>query len=207
MRTLALTALSCVCGLAISGTTTADAADQPYTIARWGNALLVTAPASTNMDRRTSAHMLQRMTLDFEDAPLTDIIDFIRSTTHINIVVAPSVLLQSPHITLKAKDMKLGNVLHWVTKLSKTNMGYVHGALFISDQPIVEASVTRLYDVSDLTMPIKDFPGPELALKDGAQPGNGATLFGPIADDTSSAPTSDDIGDLIKKVIHPEKWE
>jgi hypothetical protein len=85
-------------------------------------------------------------------------------------------------------------------------MGFIHGALFISDEPIKEASVTRMYDISDLTLPIKDFPGPQLALNAGSQTGGGALLFGPISDDTNNSPTSVDITDIIKKVVSPGKW-
>jgi hypothetical protein len=185
----------------------ASAADEQYHIGRWGNALLVTAPASTSMDRTTNAKLGQRITLDFQDASLTDVIDFLRTSTRINIVVAPTVLIKSPTITLKASNMSLGNVLHWITKLSSTQMGYIHGALFISDVPIAEATVTRLYDISDMTMPIKDFPGPQLALNAGSQTGGGGLLFQPVDNDTNSAPTSDEISDLIKKVVAPGKWK
>jgi hypothetical protein len=183
----------------------AHAADEPYRIARWGNALLVTAPASAGTDRALAARLDQRITLDFHDAPLPQVVDFLRSVSRINIVVAPAVTLAPPPITLKASDMSLGNVLHWVTKLSDTHMGFIHGALYISDQPIAEASVTRMYDISDLTLPVRDFPGPDLALNAGTQAGGGA-LFTPAEEGNSSAPTTDEIEEVIRKVVAPGKW-
>lgn len=197
--------LPLVLGL-LCATTLAQTADETYSIARWGNALLVTAPGGPGMSPAVAAKLGQRVTLDFRDAPLSDVIDFLRDATKVNIVVAPAVTLSAPSITLKASDMTLGNTLHWITKLSNTHMGFIHGALFISDQPVKEASVTRLYDISSMTMPIRDFPGPQLALNAGGQGGAGGALFAPVEDDTNSAPTTDEIEEIIKKVVEPGKW-
>jgi hypothetical protein len=183
-----------------------QAADESYQIARWGNALLVTAPGGPGMSPAVAAKLNQRVTLDFRDAPLTDVIDFLRNVTKVNIVVAPAVTLSAPSITLKASDMSLGNALHWINKLGNTHMGFIHGALFISDQPVQEASVTRMYDISDMTMAIRDFPGPELALNAGGQNSAGGALFKPAEDDESSSPTTEEITDIIKKVVAPGKW-
>jgi hypothetical protein len=191
-------------GLLITATTLPAA--EEYQIARWGNALLVTAPGGPGMSPAIAAKLNQRVTLDFRDAPVTDVIDFLRSVSKINIVVAPAVMINTPTITLKASDMSLGNALHWVTKMSNTHMGYIHGALFISDQPVKEASVTRMYDISDMTMVIRDAPGPELALNAGGQNGGGGALFTPAEDNESSSPTTEEITDIIKKVIAPGKW-
>ena len=184
-----------------------QAADETYRIARWGNSLLITAPGATEMNRAESARLNQRLTLDFRDAPLSEVVDFIREVSKINIVIAPAVILSAPHITLKSSNMTLGNVLHWVTKLSHTNYGFLNGALLISDQPIVEASVTKMYDISDMTLPISDFPGPEMSLNGGGQNGsNGGAIFKPVGDSKDNAPTTEEIEDIIKKVIAPGKW-
>lgn len=184
-----------------------QAADETYRIERWGHSLLVTAPGGTEISRAESVKLNQRITLDFHDAPLTEVIDFLRDASKMNIVVAPAVVLSAPHITLKSSNMTLGNVLHWVTKLSNTNFGFVNGALFISDQLIVEASVTKIYDISDMTLPIRDFPGPEMSLNGGGQNGSSSgAIFKPVGDSKDNAPTTEEIEDIIKKVIAPGKW-
>jgi hypothetical protein len=184
-----------------------QAADETYRIARWGHSLLVTAPGGTEMSRAESIKLNQRMTLDFQDAPLTDVVDFLRDASKMNIVVAPAVLLSAPNITLKSSNMSLGNVLNWVTKLSNTNFGFLNGALYISDKPIVEASVTKIYDISDMTLPIRDFPGPEMSLNGGGQNGsNSGAIFKQVGDTKDNAPTTEEVEDIIKKVIAPGKW-
>ena len=177
-----------------------SAADETYRIARWGGSLLVTAPGATKMNRAESARLNQRLTFDFRDAPLTEVVDFIREVSKINMVLAPAVILSSPPITLKSSNMTLGNVLHWVTKLSHTNYAFLNGALFISDQPIVEASVTKMYDISDMTLPIRDFPGPEMSLN------GGGAFIKPVDDSQDRSATTEEIEELIKKVIAPDKW-
>lgn len=191
----------------LCATTWSWSADEPYTIARWGNALLVTAPGGPGMAPAVAAKLQQRVTLDFQDAPVTDVVDFLRDVSKVNIVVAPGVTLRAPTITLKAKDMTLGNTLHWVTKMTGTHMGFIHGALFISDEPVKEASVTRMYDISSMTMAIRDFPGPEVALNAGGTNGGlGGGLFQPVDDDSNSSPSTEEIEEIIKKVVAPGKW-
>ena len=184
-----------------------SAADETYRIAHWGHALLVTAPGGTEMSRAESVKLNQRITLDFRDAPLTEVVDFLRDAAKMNIVVAPAVMLNAPNITLKSSNMTLGNILNWVTKLSNINFGFLNGALYISDKPIVEASVTKMYDISDMTLPIRDFPGPEMSLNGGGQNGsNGGAIFKPVGDSKDNVPTTEEIEDFIKKVIAPGKW-
>jgi hypothetical protein len=182
-----------------------QAADGQYTIARWGNALLVTAPGGSGMTPEITARLNQRVTCDFRAASLTEVVDFLRTTTSLNIVVTSAVTLANPAVTLTANDMTVANALRWLSKTSNTHVGYLNGALFISDQPVKDASITRLYDISSMTMPIRDFPGRELAFTTESQGGAGHTLFTSVNDNTT-APTTDEIEELIKQVIAQGKW-
>lgn len=187
-------------------TTSLSAADGEMSIARWGGALLVTAPGGAAPSRAMAARLNQRVTVDFKDSPIDEVADFLRSVSGANLVLAPAVTASGTTVTLKATSMSLGNVLHWVTKMTNTHIGYIHGAIYLSDKPIEEASVTRIYDISDLTMPLKDFPGPELALSSGDQGGGGA-LFMPPTESANAAPTHDEIVEIIKKVVKPGQWK
>lgn len=186
--------------------TALSAADGGLSIARWGNALLVTAPGGAAPTGALATRLNQRVTVDFKDTPVEEVADFLRKLSGANIVVAPAVTTSGALVTLKASNMSLGNVLHWVTKLTGTHIGYVHGAIYLADKPLEEASVTRLYDISDLTMPLQDFAGPELALNAGGAGGaGGGALFKP-AEESNAAPTHDEIIEIIQKVIKPGQW-
>ena len=184
-----------------------SAAEGEMSIARWGGSLLVTAPGGSAPTGAMAARLNQRVTVDFQDASIDAVADFLRSVSGANIVVAPAVTASGTTVTLKASSMSLGNVLHWVTKMTNTHIGYIHGAIFLSDKPVEEASVTRFYDISDLTMPLKDFPGPELALSSGNQGKGGGAVFMPPAESTNAAPTQDEIVEIIKKVVKPGPWK
>ncbi len=183
-----------------------EAADEPgLSVARWGNTLIVTAPGGGTGDARIAGALSPKLTIDFREATIDEIAEFLRKATGVNIVVAPAVTAQATSVTLTARDMTLGNALNWVKTLTHTHVGYVHEALYISDKPIQEESVTRMYDVSDLVMVMRDFPGPELALNAPTGKGGGALLMPPV-ENTQPAPTTDEVVDLIKKVVHPGEW-
>jgi hypothetical protein len=184
-----------------------SAAEGGLSIARWGGALLVTAPGGTAPTGAMAARLNQRITVDFKDASIDDVANFLRSVSGANLVIAPAVTASGTTVTLKATSMSLGNVLHWVTKMTDTHIGFIHGAIFLSDKPIEEASVTRLYDISDLTMPLKDFPGPDLALSSGDQGKGGGAVFMPPTESSNAAPTQDEIVEIIKKVVKPGQWK
>jgi hypothetical protein len=85
---------------------------------------------------------------------------------------------------LQVKEMALGNVLAWMARTAAVHVGFVHEALYISREPVTGAATTRVYDVRDLAMPIRHFPGPELSIP---QPGGTGASIGP-------APTPDEVG-------------
>jgi hypothetical protein len=202
-----LLALALVSPLVLSATlSAAGASDTGPSIARWGNTLIVTAPGGGIGEDRLVGRLNQKVTVDFKDAPIDQVADFLRQVTGANIVVAPGVAATATSVTLKASDMSLGNVLSWVKTLTNTHLGYVHGAIYLSDRPIEEASVTRMYDISDMVMPLRDFPGPELALNAPSGQGNGGARLLPPAESAQPAPSTDEIVDLIKKVVKPGDW-
>ena len=169
-----------------------------HTIAVYNNLLLVTAPAPA---KQLPAGLLrQRLTVDFQDTPMNEVADLLRGATGLNVVVAPGVLASGQSLTLAAKDMELGHLLKWVRTIAKVDVGWVDGALYLSDVALRAPQATRVYDVSDLTMTIADFPGPDLSIP--ASGGQGAVLV-PALPDERAAPTAEDLVALIEKVIAP----
>jgi hypothetical protein len=178
----------------------AAAADE-VSIGHWGNTLMVTAPTGAgevNLGRK----MHQRLTVDFKDTPLSQVAEFLRQTTSCNVVLDPKVQAADPPVSLTAQGMELGNVLKWVTTLAKVNMGFVDGAIYFSQEPYQGASKTVMYDVSDLVMPIHDFPAPELAYNVSTGAGNGGIqLLQPNKQDEERPSTSiEELEDLVRKV-------
>ena len=167
-----------------------------HTIAQYNNLLVVTAPAPA---KQLPAGLLrQRLSIDFQDTPMGEVADLLRRVTGLNVVVAPGILASGQTLTLTAKDMELGHVLTWVRTVGKVDVGWVDGALYLSDVAVAAPQVTRVYDVSDLTMTITDFPGPDLAIP--VHGGNGAALIAPAQEERRS-PTADELVELIERHI------
>lgn len=139
----------------------AGAAD--VAIGTWNGMLLVTAPAGDGL-HRLGGRLAQRITLDARDQPLTETADLLRGMTGLNVVLAPELQARPPRITLQVRDMGLDHVLAWIARVGGVHIGYLDGALYLADRPLAGAGTMRLYDVSDLALPRRDFPGPALAL-------------------------------------------
>jgi hypothetical protein len=175
----------------------AVAAEDEMAIGHWGNYLMVTAPADA-ADGHAVLALKQRVTVDFVDQPLSEVAAFLRQVSSVNIALDPSLQTTNPTLTFKAKDMELGTVLKWTTQLTKTHMGFVDKVVVLSQEPIKGATTTTLYDVSDLIMPVQDFPGRELAYNAGAG-GAGGILWAPSTNEPQKATTVEDLEDLLRK--------
>lgn len=65
--------------------------------------------------------------------------------------------------------------------------------------PAVKAETyAKVYDVRDITMPIQDFPAPEIGLgkREAAKP----------AEEKEAPPTTDDLIDTIEATVEPDVW-
>jgi hypothetical protein len=169
-------------------------------IGTWNNFLMVTAPSSQQDDPAWAARLNQNLSGDFVDAPLSDVAAFLRQTTNCSIVIDPSLALNDPRITFKFDKMTLSSTLHWITQLGGCHYSITDGAIFFSKTANVGAPKTVLYDVSDLTMPIRDFPAPELAYNQGG--GKKSQLFSkPAEPDDKAGTTLEELQDFLKSSI------
>ncbi len=183
----------------------AAATDGGNTIARFGNHLVISAPAEGPVDRRLAALERSRITVDFVDEPLSEVVAFIGKVAGVNVVCDPGLVASNQTITLQATDMSLGNVITWVSRQAGCQVVRLHGALFFTDQPQDLPKTIRLYDISGLTMGTPDFPGPELAMNAGGE-GSGIDLFAAPAVENDSDARGDEVVDLIKKQVEPGSW-
>ncbi len=91
----------------------------------------------------------KQISFDFVDTSLTEVLEFFRTQTGVNIVIDPRVLAagQAP-IQLKITDQKAKVALDWALRLENLEYTLVDHALFIST-PTRKGDVT-LYNVRDL---------------------------------------------------------
>lgn len=186
-------------------TVAALAAAEPgqVTIGQWNGMLVVSAPTGHDLSR-LGGRLDQKITLDARDQSLADTAEFLRSVTRLNIVVAPALLANPPVVNLQVRDMALGNLLSWLEKTAGIHVGFVSGAIYLSDQPVAGAVSTRLYDISDLALPIQNFPGPNLSVPEAK--GGGALLLPPAEkEDGAVRYDLDQLTDMLNRLVNKDK--
>ncbi|MBE7492753.1 MAG: hypothetical protein HS108_13495 [Planctomycetes bacterium] len=142
-------------------------------------------------------------TLAYEDADVVDVVKDIAKKARVTIVwdkeALKGVSEDDRKITLELADIKASNALNIVLDQVKLKKAYKNGVLYLTtEEKAQEATITKTYDVRDITVRIEDFPAPRIRLK--------------AADDSTSGPVielppdkepvvADDIVELIEESI------
>lgn len=154
----------------------------------------------------------RKVTFEFVDTPLDEAISFLRSLANVTMIVDPKVLAGgAPTINLRVTDMSLDLALEWILKLADLEYAFRDNAIFISKpQNLTESVELRIYDVSDLTQNVQDFPGPEFQISvvgDVGAGGGAGGAGGPFIAAPKVAPTLTNIADMIRNRVRPESWD
>ncbi|MCY3021318.1 MAG: tetratricopeptide repeat protein, partial [Planctomycetota bacterium] len=108
----------------------------------------------------------KRVSFEFADTPLEDALKFLNSTTNTAIVLDPKVTAEGINrtpIRLRVQDMEADLALKWLLRLADLRYELRNQAVFVSrPENLAESVELRIYDVSDLTGTIQDFPGPRI---------------------------------------------
>jgi len=187
----------------------------------------LTEPAE--WENRIREAMGKKISFDFVETPLQDVISFISSLVEVTIVLDTEAIRdEAPSVTLKVNDMRLEAALNWVLKLVGLKHTLKDEAIFISKpERIFDKPILRMYDVTDLTIDIKNFQGRQQALaSDGGYSSTGSSgggsggggggggdsigedFFGDEDDnnDEDDRLTGDTLVEFIKRTIAPGTW-
>ncbi|MFW5830179.1 MAG: type II secretion system protein GspD, partial [Planctomycetota bacterium] len=147
----------------------------------------------------------QVITVQFEDAELIDVVDFLRRTTGVNIIVATEVVADAavPPITLSANNMKLKTALKWVMQITRLQMSIRNQAIYISKEGQLGEVALRLYDISDLLSPVRDFTGIELGYS--AADDGGFEIIDTFAEEGDADPQ--EMVDFIRENVAIDTWD
>jgi tetratricopeptide (TPR) repeat protein len=175
-------------------------------------------------EKRIKESMNKKISFDFVETPLQDVVAFISNLADVAIVLDADAVKDEPrNVTLRVNDMRLQSALNWVLKLVSLKYTLKDEAVFISKaEKITEKPVLRMYDVTDLTIDIKNFQGRQQALASdsgysatgsgGYGGGGGDTMaqdfFGTDEDQTKEEDklTGESLVEFIKKTIAPHSW-
>lgn len=141
--------------------------------------------------------------LTYEDMDFAEVVKDLAKKANVTIVVDKKALegvdAGDRKITLELSQIKAANVLNIVLDQVKLKKTYKNGVLYItSEDKADEATISKVYDVRDITVKITDFPAPELKLKPAADSGSGPIVEFPNDDGIVE---TEDIVDLIEETI------
>jgi hypothetical protein len=159
--------------------------------------------------KRVYQQLEKKVSFDFVDTPLADVVAFLQNLTGVNMVLDPaSVQGQDVPVTLKVSDMRLGAAVDWILRLASLSYTLRDEAVFISSKAgIKEAEALRIYDVRDLLAQIPDYTGTSLPSmgEGGGEGGGGGDLFEGEGGNEEGM-TGEDLVDFIKETIAPDSW-
>ncbi|MDP7034310.1 MAG: hypothetical protein QF752_07430 [Planctomycetota bacterium] len=112
-----------------------------------------------------------RVSVNFKGRPLSEVLDFLSNVSGIDIVVHPELIrleddrVRSIHLRLR--DLPLDHTLDLLADLTGTRRVWKRGViLFVNPKRLQPPIVQRVYDIRDLMITLKDFPGPKIRLSD-----------------------------------------
>lgn len=136
-------------------------------------ALALPARAENPDDARQKAlNQLEntKISLDFKDATLEEVVDFLHEVTKLNFVMSKGVREKSQgeeiRVSIKVNELSLKSALKLMLEMNDLVMTWSDGVLLIQTEEERGGDVRmEIIDVKDLMMKIRDFPGPELQLE------------------------------------------
>jgi len=168
-------------------------------------ALLATLPAfAQDQTKEQYENKLRnlKITLDFKDAPLDAVVDYIREISDLNIFVDAKVREKNLNVSLKVSEITLRSAFSLMLKPHGCDTMYKEGVLMIMTQEDVADKTIKmeLYDCRDILYPIQDFPGVDIQL---AQDSIGTVIGGGDATASSEMP----IEELVKAHTGGKSWD
>jgi hypothetical protein len=160
------------------------------------------------------------MTVEFQQTPLTEVVQFLRAETGLNFAIDPDLKADEIAITLSLKDMKLVNILRWIAHAGKVAI-VVRG-----DGPVIRiagkgrsSEGIAAYDVRTAMLTLIDRPSQPFTMAEGgASPFSQAGSSGPGASFGRSANGRDvqdldlqrrghNLIELFVRTTGPQNWD
>jgi len=148
--------------------------------------------------------------VNFEDTRLQDAVNFLGQYASVNIIVLPSVEEEKSEdellVTLRADNISVKSALDLITLTKQLSFRIVDGVVQIgTEAEALGEMVLDLYDVKDLTVPIKSFPGQDINLTPSG--GFGFGLFEEDEIEPVQAFEGDALADLIRDTLDTAVWD
>ena len=107
-----------------------------------------------------------KVTLDFQNAPLDQVVDYLREISGLNLFVDSKVRDKNIVVSLKVTEISLRSILGLILKPHDCDILFKDGVLQLMTAPEVADHTMKMeiYDCRDILYPITHFPGIDLDL-------------------------------------------
>jgi len=121
----------------------------------WAAPLCKAAAATTK--RQIANSLRQTMSVDFEETPLEEVVNYLREILAVNVVLDDETDA-GKFLTLKLRDVPASSVLHWIGRLTDLEYTVTDHAVYIAPRKriaLMGRAYFRQYDVTDLLVPLE----------------------------------------------------
>jgi type II secretory pathway component GspD/PulD (secretin) len=107
-----------------------------------------------------------KVTLDFQNAPLDQIVDYLREISGMNIFVDQKVRDKQLTVSIKVNEISLRSIFSLMLKPHGCGILFKDGVLQVMTLPDIDDKTMKMeiYDCRDILYPIQQFPGIDLDL-------------------------------------------
>lgn len=180
-------------------------------------ALLAPAAAAQSRlteDERQMLHQLETylITMDFQEAPFEDVIEYIRQTTAINMVIDPGIYQERTpdemKVSLKVSKLPVLNALKLLLEVNRLDYVFKNGVFLITLAGArQQQTYSQTYDIRDLMFEIRDFPGPDISLSSPDEQGGIGAVFGDEPSPGDDLTQPDVIQDILRENTGIGTWD
>jgi len=169
-------------------------------------ALLVTAPLVQSQDATKSEYEGKlnniKVTLDFQNAPLDQVVDYLREISGMNIFVDAKVREKNLTVSLKVTEISLRSIFGLILKPQDCDILFKDGVLQLMTKPDVADKTMKMeiYDCRDILYPITNFPGIDMDLN-----ANGPGVV--VQPDAGDAGSEIPIEEMVRAHTGGRSWE
>ena len=142
-----------------------------------------------------------KISLDFKDAPLETVVDYLREIADLNLFIDRKVADKQIKVSLKVTEISLKSAFALTLKPHECGTMFKDGVLMImTKEDIADRTIKmQIFDCRDILHPIQDFPGVEIQLSV-----DGGTNIGPVVDDPGSEIP---IAELVRAHTGGKSWD
>ena len=144
-----------------------------------------------------------KVTLDFQNAPLDQVVDYLREISGMNIFVDAKVRDKGLVVSLKVTEISLRSIFGLILKPQNCDILFKDGVLqLMTKEDVADRTMKmEIYDCRDILYPIQNFPGVDLDI---SATGSGVNLVqDPSGDQGGEIP----IEEMVRTHTGGRSWE